>query len=120
MDKYKISDNSEIELEVTGKKTTMLWKGSIDSDNDNDVLEEYLLDFHNKCKEQGIAELDVDFYQVDFMNSSGIKNVIRWLRDISGDNQYKVTVIFNPTIYWQDVTFVTFRQLIRNAEFKQK
>ena len=120
MDKYKISDILEIELKATGKKTTMHWKGSIDSNNDNDVLEKHLLDFHNKCKEQGIEELYVDFCQVDFMNSSGIKNVISWLRDISRDNQYKTTILFDPSVTWQDVTFETFRQLLHNVKLKRK
>jgi anti-anti-sigma regulatory factor len=120
MGKYILSNNAQIEVKSDGEKVTMHWKGTIDFYNTDNLLVKYLHDFHDKCKEQGIRELDVDFTQLDYMNSSGIKNVIRWLRDVSNDNQYKTTVHINVDFSWQDITFSTFDQLLQNVEFSQK
>ena len=120
MDNYRISDNADIKLVTEDKQITMTWQGAVDSDNANDVLGNYLYEFHSKCKEQGITTLIINLYAVDFMNSSGIKNLISWLRDVSDENSYKAVVEYDKDVTWQDITLETFSPLIKNVEFRPK
>lgn len=115
-DFYNITEKAFIEVIKESDTVVLNWKGIVDCDNADIVVGEYLLSLHDECKKMNIVELTTNFSNVEFMNSSSIKNIITWFREIAKDEAYKVKLIIDNSVSWQDVTFCTLQLLIEDLE----
>jgi hypothetical protein len=116
METFMISDKAFITIAEEADTITLTWRGTIDSDYANTVMRDFLMDFHEKCKQKNISRLITDFRGVKFMFSSGIKTLIGWFKLFSDEKNYSVSVIYNNKIRWQDVTFESIQMIINGIE----
>ncbi len=59
---------------------------------------------HLEAQRRGASEVALDLTQLLFVNSSGIKHFVAWLRDASRLPQniaYRIRIISSPLIPWQ-------------------
>jgi hypothetical protein len=120
METFSISDKASINITEDTGTITLTWRGTIDSDYANSVMRDFLMDFHEKCKQKNISQLVTDFRSVKFMFSSGIKTLIGWFKLFSDEDKYSGTIVYNNRIRWQDVTFESIRIIIKNVELVNK
>lgn len=119
MKTYDLTEDSCMEENTRGDHISLEWKGSLYcSDETCDILVGYLDDINKKIKDQKLLSFTVDFRGLVFMNSSGIKVLIRWMQKLERELDYKITVWFDPGITWQDVTFYTFKNFMTSVDFK--
>ena len=120
METFSICDKASINITEDSGIITLIWRGNIDSDYANSVMRDFLMDFHEKCKQKKISKLVTDFRALKFMFSSGIKTLIGWFKLFSDENIYSGTIIYNTKIRWQDVTFESIRIIIKEVEIVAK
>jgi anti-anti-sigma regulatory factor len=116
METFMLSEKAFINITEDTDTINLTWKGTIDSDYANTVMRDFLMDFHEKCKQKSISKLITDFRGVKFMFSSGIKTLIGWFKLFSDENKYTVSVVYNNKIRWQDVTFESIQMIIKGIE----
>jgi len=74
----------------------------------------YLLKIHEEVLKKSLKNIKADFTDLTFMNSSGIKTIISWimkLNDVPAEKRYKINIIYNPNITWQESSIQVMQQL---------
>lgn len=68
-----------------------------------DAIRTVLTGAHSEAQRLSVKEVAVDLTELEFLNSSGIKHFVTWLRDASmlGDAAYNIRLISSPMIPWQ-------------------
>lgn len=120
METFNISEKAYINITEDSDHITLTWRGTIDSDYANSVMRDFLMDFHEKCKQKNISKLITDFRGVKFMFSSGIKTLIGWYKLFSDEKNFSVAVVYNNKIRWQDVTFESIQMILKRIELIAK
>ena len=68
------------------------------------MLDHFLVAVHEASQRQHIPEVEVDVRKLEFMNSSCLKSLVSWvtqIQDLPRGQQYRVTFLSSPTMYWQ-------------------
>lgn len=58
-----------------------------------------------------ITELSLDFYRLEFLNSSGISTLCKFILDAKKINRHTIIVIGNKEILWQKKSFDNLSRL---------
>ena len=116
MQYHNISNDAKLEFAEKDGVIKMNWLGIIDTQDTNKSVGEFLAKYHTDCIDQKISKLESNFTNLEYMNSSGIKNIINWIRAIVQDNGYTITIIYDKENTWQQVTFSTIKMMIQNIE----
>lgn len=69
-----------------------------------DSLDSLLPRVHGEALRIGAAEVQVDFRQLEFMNSSCFKSFVTWISDVADldpSKQYKIRLASNAEMHWQ-------------------
>lgn len=59
---------------------------------------------HAEALKLKVAEVALDFTQLEFLNSSGIKHLVTWIRRVSAlpeQERYRIRVISSALVPWQ-------------------
>jgi hypothetical protein len=67
-------------------------------------LDRFLAAVHTDAQRLALEEVTVDFRKLDFMNSSCLKCLVSWItriQDLPAANQYRLTFVSSPAMYWQ-------------------
>ncbi|HQM44311.1 MAG TPA: hypothetical protein PLC82_00555 [Smithellaceae bacterium] len=109
--KVVISDLQEQEAE---NGILLAISGEIDMRDPSEFILPYLLRIHDEAIAQKVKILSVDFRELSYVNSSGIKTIISWLmksKSLPSDQGYKVRIVQNSDIPWQESTFPVIQKL---------
>jgi hypothetical protein len=68
------------------------------------VLEDFLTALHDEVRRLHVEEVVVDIRELEFMNSSCLKDFVYWLssvRDAPAAERYRIVFFANPKHHWQ-------------------
>lgn len=95
--------------------------GNIKCSNPNSIMEPFINEVHNSILENDIKSIKVDLKNLEYLNSSGIKEIVNWvtkLEILEDTKKYMITFYYNPEISWQE-TFVS-SMVYLNQDFVTK
>ncbi len=107
-----------IDIADTASGIGVSFIGDVDMQDPGVILDPLFDKIHGGCVESGIKEVDLDFKQLNFLNSSGIKAIAKWimkLGDLSEDKKYVIKIIHNRNITWQVTSLPTLTFLVPGA-----
>ena len=107
-----------IDITDTASGIGVSFIGDVDMQDPSIILDPLFDKIHGGCVSSGIKEVDLDFKQLNFLNSSGIKAIAKWimkLGDLSGDKKYVIKIIHNKNITWQVTSLPTLTFLVPGA-----
>jgi len=67
-------------------------------------LDEVVKKLHSEAQRLAATKVEVDFRELEFMNSSSFKVFVAWLamvQDLAADKQYRIHLRSNPNLHWQ-------------------
>ncbi len=68
------------------------------------ILEEFLVALHEEVRRLHLAQVVMDIRELEFMNSSCLKDFVYWLssvRDAPEPERYEIVFLSNPQHHWQ-------------------
>ena len=77
----------------------IVFDGTIDMIDPYNDIYPFLKNIHNEIVENNIKNVNADFINLKFMNSSGIKTFILWLmliNEVPEEKKYVINIIHNP------------------------
>ncbi len=89
--------------------------GDIDMQDPGVILDPLFEKVHQGCLSKGIRQVKLDFTQLTFLNSSGIKSIAKWIMklvDLPEDKKYTITIVHNRDITWQVTSLPTLTFLV--------
>lgn len=110
--KDKLSE-AKFAIEVFGENTVK-FKGCIDLQNPEPIITPFFDKIHNNVIKNGIKEVFLDFKELNFLNSSGIKTITKWIMKIPllpQDKKYKLNLIYTDEITWQRTSLMILTYL---------
>ncbi len=93
-------DNLEIILEK-GQKNKIFWRGISDNRDPYSIIDGYFTKVLDELKNK---ELEIDFVELQYMNSSTVTPIIKLIRDLN-NNAVKTTVFYDKNLNWQLASF---------------
>ena len=119
MNKLKIEPINEdrIKIEVTdiNDGIAIVFSGDIDMEDPGILLDPFFDKIHQGAVENNLKEVNADFTNLHFLNSSGIKTVAKWimqLGELSSDSKYLIKILHNKDITWQVTSLPTLTFLV--------
>ena len=100
-----ITERARVEVINTPKSIKVLFNGEIDSKNPDSVFLPFFMNIHNQVIKNKFELVELDFGNLSFMNSGGIKTLIKWLTKAIISNsgkKYKFVILANSKIAWQE------------------
>jgi hypothetical protein len=97
---------------------TIKFTGDIDMEDPSIILDPLFEKVHDGILENNYKEVMADFRELNFLNSSGIKAVAKWIMKLSevDDNQkYIIKIVHNKDITWQVTSLPTLTFLVPGA-----
>ena len=99
-----VQQAAELRARLTREDSTLVAKLSGTADlRVTDSVEAILTRVHQTALELSIAEVRIDFRDLEFMNSSCFKSFVSWISEVSDltAGQYRIRFLSNPSILWQ-------------------
>ncbi len=106
--KIEVKDNSDGGI-------TVYFHGKINMQNPGAIFGPYFDELHSKIVDSKIKNVIADFTDLQFLNSSGLKSIIRWIMSdakLPEENQYTIKILYNKEIGWQETSLTTFKDLV--------
>lgn len=102
-----VTEKSNVELTDLDNGVKVNFSGDIDIQNPEPIFVPFFEQIHNNIIENGIKYVELDFSKLTFLNSSGIKTLIKWITKVTplpADKKYNFKVIANSQITWQETS----------------
>ena len=122
MNKLNIDNiaQDKIKIEIQDSATGILVKfvGDIDMEDPSIVLDPLFEKIHTGMVAKKIPDVVADFHGLNFLNSSGIKAVAKWIMKLAmlpADQKYQIKISHNKAITWQVTSLPTLTFLVPGA-----
>ncbi|MFW5800347.1 MAG: hypothetical protein ACOCV8_06010 [Spirochaetota bacterium] len=98
----------------------------IKNEKTEEQLSNYFKYLYNEIYDK-IKNITMDFSELNTISSYGIRILINWLKkfdnynnNASIEDKYKINIVYDEQIEWQETTFLSLKEIFRNlAEFKK-
>jgi hypothetical protein len=115
----KIPAELAIELvEAPDDELVLRFRGTIEQANPGEFLDPLLDRIHQEALRRGGARVTADFTELGFLNSSGIKSLIKWVMKqmyLGEDTRYGIRFLYSSRITWQVTSLKAITNLSRGT-----
>lgn len=97
-----------------GGTVTLKIVGEIDMQDPSLEIGPYMEKIHNAFLDSGVKEVETDFQELKFMNSSGIKVFVNWIMKLNlapEDKKYKIKILYKKDVTWQTSSLPVLQKL---------
>lgn len=111
-------DRIKIDVVDSANGVTLKFIGDIDMEDPSILLDPLFEKVHDGCVAKGIKEVIADFTELNFLNSSGIKAIAKWIMKLAmlpDDQKYIIRIAHNKEITWQVTSLPTLTFLVPGA-----
>ena len=90
--------------------------GAVEMREPGDVLNPYWIALDQEALSRHINRVEVDLRDLNFMNSSGILTLVRWITRCKshGSNGYRIVLQYDHNVTWQRASIPTLAKLAPN------
>jgi len=102
-----ITEKSTVEIIDVANGVKVIFSGDIDVQNPEPIFSPFFEKIHFKVIETSIKNVELDFSKLTFLNSSGIKTLIKWITKVTvlpADKKYHFKIMANSLITWQETS----------------
>ena len=102
-----ITEKASVELFDIETGVKVVFSGDIDVQNPEPIFLPFFEQIHNKIIETNVKFVELDFTKLTFLNSSGIKTLIKWITKVTplpSDQKYNFLIKASSEITWQETS----------------
>jgi hypothetical protein len=105
-------DTLSIVPRLDGDTLRVVMSGAVEMRDPGDVLNPYWTMIDEEARRRGIKQVELDVRDLNFMNSSGILTLVRWItrRKSQGDG-YQMLLRYDRNVTWQRASIPTLAKL---------
>ncbi|MEB3284342.1 MAG: hypothetical protein VKN33_03535 [Candidatus Sericytochromatia bacterium] len=100
-------DKAQIIVRDENSPVTVAFIGRIDDVDPGSFMDPALQSIHDQILAAGLSEIAADFTELTFLNSSGIKSLIKWIMrqtELDDDQKYKIKLLYSSRVTWQQTS----------------
>ena len=96
-------------LDGTVLRLTM--SGSVDGRDPGAVFDPYWTTVDQAARREGITEIELDIRELEYMNSSGLLTLVRWLMKVREQTAYAIVIRYDRDHTWQKTSVPVLAKL---------
>jgi hypothetical protein len=101
------NDKVQIVADEGGETLVIRFSGRIDDADPGAFMDPTLEGIHVQIVASGLREVAADFTELSFLNSSGIKSLIKWIMrqtELDEEQKYKIKFLYSGRVTWQQTS----------------
>ncbi len=102
-----VTEKATVEVDEIVNGVRVVFNGDIDVQNPEPLFIPFFESIHNAVLDASIKTVELDFMGLTFLNSSGIKTLIKWITKVTPlpqDKKYRFKIFANSKITWQETS----------------
>lgn len=110
-----VTEKFHIDMVDVANGIGLQFGGEIDLKDPTVLLDPFFTAIHSFIVAKKIKCVEADFRKLTFLNSSGIKSIIKWVMNIgklTEESQYSLKIIYSRHVTWQGVSLITISCLL--------
>ena len=99
---------------VTEDALRLRMSGAVEMRDPGDLLNPYWSSIDEQARARGIRRVELDLRDVNFMNSSGILTLVRWITKAKAhgpESAYELVLRYDRNVTWQRTSVPTLAKL---------
>lgn len=106
---------------VDGDTLHITMSGAVEMRDPGEVFNPYWMMIDEEARRRNVTTIDVDVRDLNFMNSSGILTLVRWItRAKANPGGYRLVLRYDPNVTWQRSSIPTLAKLAPNIVVPQE
>jgi hypothetical protein len=93
----------------------VMMTGSVESRDAGAIFDAYWMSLDEAVRREKVGLVDLDLSGVDFMNSSGILTLVRWMTRLRAEPTYRIEIRHDRNLTWQKTNIPVLAKLAPNA-----
>jgi hypothetical protein len=79
----------------------VVMSGTVDAREPGDLFDPYWRDLDEAVRREGVTTVELDLSGLEYMNSSGILTLVRWMLRVKAQPAYHIVVHHDRSLTWQ-------------------
>ncbi len=89
----------------------VVMSGAVEMRDPGDALNPYWNAIDEQVRERSIKRVELDVRDLNFMNSSGILTLVRWITKLKNAPAYQLVLEYDRNVTWQRTSIPTLAKL---------
>jgi len=89
----------------------VVMSGAVEMRDPGDVLNPYWIAIDDHVRQGSIKRVELDVRDLNFMNSSGILTLVRWITRLKNEPAYQLVLEYDRNVTWQRTSIPTLAKL---------
>jgi hypothetical protein len=111
-------DSLTVTPKQDGDVLRVVMTGAVEMRDPGGVLNPFWSRIDDELKARGIKRVEVDLRDLNFMNSSGILTLVRWItkaKSHTAEDAYQLVLQYDRNVTWQRTSIPTLAKLAPNV-----
>jgi hypothetical protein len=110
------SDGVSIVPRLDGDTLRVVMSGAVEMRDPGETLNPYWSALDDEALQRGLKHVELDVRDLNFMNSSGILTLVRWItRAKARTDGYRLVLRYDRNVTWQRTSIPTLAKLAPNV-----
>jgi len=96
-------------------KLRLTMSGAVEMRDPGEMLNPFWTRIDEEARRRNVQSVEVDLRDLNFMNSSGILTLVRWITKLKVSNAYRLVLRFDRNVTWQRSSIPTLAKLAPNV-----
>lgn len=115
------TEGVSVKPRIDGDTLHVAMSGAVEMRDPGEVLNPYWTLIDEEARRRRVTSVDVDVRELNFMNSSGILTLVRWItRAKAQAGGYRLVLRYDPNVTWQRTSIPTLAKLAPNIVVPQE
>jgi hypothetical protein len=101
-------------------KMRLTMSGAVEMRDPGEMLNPFWTRIDLEARNRGLQSVEVDLRDLNFMNSSGILTLVRWITKLKVSNAYRLVFQYDRNVTWQRSSIPTLAKLAPNVVVPQE
>ena len=97
------------------KVMRVVMSGAVEMREPGDVLNPYWMSIDEQARGRSLERVELDVRDLNFMNSSGILTLVRWITKLKQGKTYQLVLQYDRNVTWQRTSIPTLAKLAPTA-----
>jgi len=100
---------------VHDTKLRLTMSGAVEMRDPGEMLNPFWARIDEEARKRNVQSVEVDLRDLNFMNSSGILTLVRWITKLKASAAYRLVLRYDRNVTWQRSSIPTLAKLAPNV-----
>jgi hypothetical protein len=102
----------QVSAQLDGAVLRLVMSGSVDTRDPGPVFDPYWQATDAALRREGVRHVELDISGLEFMNSSGILTLVRWVTRVKTPPPYQIVIRYDREVTWQQTSLPVLAKLV--------